>query len=84
MAPMRQPGLLIGPERAINVAVLPKERNMARISFLSTVADVFGGLEDGRRAAVRYRELSRLSDEQLKSRGLSRSNLARRVMQDIA
>jgi len=44
------------------------------------LADVFAGLAEGQEIARRYEELSRLSDEALAARGISREELPQAIV----
>jgi hypothetical protein len=60
---------------------LALKRGVPRLgAFFRSCADMFAGFAEGQEIARRYEELSRLSDEALAARGLTREELPQAIV----
>lgn len=62
------------------LALALKTRAPRFAAFGRYVADVFAGIAEGREMARRYETLSRLSDEALAARGITREELPQAIV----
>ena len=57
-----------------------KHRASRAAAFGHYLADIFSGIAEGKELARRYEELSRMSDEALAARGLTREELPQAIV----
>ena len=62
------------------LALALKNRTSGFATFGRYVADVFAGIAEGREMARRYETLSRLSDDALAARGITREELPQAIV----